>query len=61
MCCEAAVFSRFKKEKRRERQKEEFFVGDREKRDEEFLVSFKAGKDVHLIRSVCDAKVRVYM
>ena len=41
-------------------QKEKLFVGDREKRDEEF-VSFKAGKNIRLIRSVCDANVRVYM
>ena len=53
----SSCFFSFQKEK----QKEELFVGDREKRDEEFFVSFKAGKNVRLIRSVCDANVRVYM
>ena len=61
MLRKAAVFSRFKKKNRRERQKEELFAGDTEKRDEEFFMSFKAGKNVRLIRSVCDANVRVYM
>ena len=61
MLREAAVLSRFKKKNRRERQKEELFSGDTEKRVEEFFMSFKAGKNVRLIRSVRKTNVRVYM